>query len=363
MVNMVPCPRWAGLRVSSAGSKYFTVATMGTFDFDRLATDAAERPHRPMAREMAQFVTLSLKGKGTRTEDEWRDLVRQNWSMKCEFHSDVRRELVMWFWFMGDLRFETADLSGQRWTWLPGPGGDKWRSGALVLLLVESGTIEFEQSGAKVALTEGSLLLFDASIAYIQTALGEARVLALRLSKASLERRGLVLRDSGMFVPDLASPDVAVLKSLIAGAAAHGEKCTTYNKGLIVKHLVDLMEIITNDLRGPRRLRGSDAKLREIKRYIELNVGDEGMNVERVATAMGVSRRYLAKLFQRDGSSMMRYLMQQRLEQAKRLLISDSDGLRVREVARKCGFVSAAHFSNAFKKQYGVRPTALQPIR
>jgi AraC-like DNA-binding protein len=363
MANMSPCPRWAGLSIDPWDLYTLSSQKMGSFDFDGLTVGAAERRRLPMVREMAQFVTLSLKDKATRTEDEWRDLVKQNWNMKCEFHSDMRREPVMWFWFMGDLRFETADLSGQRWTWLPGPGVDNWRSGALVLLLVESGTIEFERSGAKVALTEGSLLLFDASIEYIQTALGEARVLALRLSKASLERRGLVLGDKGMFMPDFASPDVAVLKSLIVGAAAHGEQCTTYNKGLIVKHLVDLMEIVTNDLRAPRRLRGSDAKLREIKRYIELNVGDEDMNVERVAEAMGVSRRYLAKLFQRDGSSVMRYLMQQLLEQAKRLLISDGDGLRVREVARKCGFVSASHFSNAFKKQYGVSPTALQLIR
>jgi len=79
-----------------------------------------------------------------------------------------------------------------------------------------------------------------------------------------------------------------------------------------------------------------------------------------VANSMGISRRYLTRLFERDGSSVMRYVLQQRLERAKRILTNGGAVLRISDVAWQCGFVSAAHFSRAFKKQYGRSPTDFQ---
>jgi AraC-like DNA-binding protein len=316
-----------------------------------------------MSHGMMRFATQSLEGQVTRTEDEWRDLVRTNWSMDCEFDAGMRPELRAVSWFMEDLRFETMDFSGQRWTWIPGHGEDNWRADALVVLLVESGTIEMEQDGALSNLMEGSLLLFDASIEYAQTSHRDARGLALRMPRAALERRGAVLHSREMFMPDVTSPDVALLRSFIAASAAYGEHCTPHGKKLMAEHLTDLMEIVTDDLSAPRRMRSSDAMLREIKRYIKRHVGDENMSVETVASAMGVSRRYLTKLFERDGLSVMRYLLHQRLARAKKILSTSDEGLRISEVAWQCGFVSAAHFSNSFKKQYGITPGELQRSR
>src|ERR1700753_517501 len=108
-----------------------------------------------MILRMMRFTTQSLKDQVARTEDEWRDLVRSNWSMECEFDAGIRRDLRSASWFMEDLRFEIADLSGQRWTWIPGRGENNWRSGSLVILLLESGAIDMEQDGARVRLGEG----------------------------------------------------------------------------------------------------------------------------------------------------------------------------------------------------------------
>ncbi|WP_459714803.1 helix-turn-helix domain-containing protein [Paraburkholderia sp. 2C] len=309
---------------------------------------------------MNRFVTQSLEDQVARTEHEWRDLVRTNWSMECEFDAGIQRDLRTASWIMEDLRFETADLSGQRWTWIPGRGHNNWRSDALVILLVESGAIDMEQDGIRLSLTEGALLLFDASIEYTQTSHRDSRALALRMPRAALEKRGAVLHSREMFMPDVTSPDVAVLRSFIASTAAYGQHCSPHGKTLTAEHLTDLMEIVADDLNAPRPMRSSDAMLREIKRYIKRHVGDESMSVETVASAMGVSRRYLTRLFERDGSSMTRYLLHQRLARAKKILATGGETLRVSEVAWQCGFVSAAHFSNSFKKLYGVSPGELQ---
>ncbi|MDQ7981268.1 AraC family transcriptional regulator [Paraburkholderia sp. SARCC-3016] len=308
---------------------------------------------------MMGFAAQSLDGQIARSEDEWRDLVRTNWSMECKFASEIQRDLRIASWFMEDLRFEIADLSGQQWTWIPGRGENNWRSHALVMLLVESGAIDMEQDGVRLSVAEGALLLFDASIEYTQTSHGDARGLALRLPRTALEKRGAALHSRKMFMPDVTSPDVAVLRSFIASTAAYGQHCTPHGKKLTAEHLIDLMEIVADDSSAPGRTRSSDAMLREVKRYIKRHVGDESMTVEAVANAMGVSRGYLTKLFERDGTSMTRYLLHQRLARAKRILATGGEALRISEVAWQCGFVSAAHFSNAFKKLYGVTPGEL----
>jgi AraC-like DNA-binding protein len=277
---------------------------------------------------MMHFVKQATQDKSAKTKGEWCDLVRKNWSMECDFQTGVSRELLTASWYMGDLRFEATELSGQQWTWTPGPGLDDWRKNTLLLFLIESGTIEIEQDGDQVELGEGSLLLFDGSIKYTQT-----------------------------------SPDVALLKSLIAGAAAYGEQCSSYGARLVAEHLTDLMEIVTDDLTAPKRVTSSDALLKQAKRFIERNVANEQIDIDFVAAAMGVSRRYLTKLFERDGSSVMRYLLQQRLARANKLLTNNDDRVRISDIAWQCGFVSAAHFSRVFKKHYGTSPTTIQRVR
>jgi AraC-like DNA-binding protein len=309
---------------------------------------------------MMHFTTEALRNKHIQTEEEWRDFVSRDWSMECAFDCGVGHQLLATSWFMGDLRFEVADLSGQQWTWKPGPGVDNWRRNTLVIFLIESGVIELEQDGAAATLTAGSLLLFDPSISYTQTSGRNSRGMTLRVSKASLEKRGKVLSSHQMFVPNPASPDVTLLKSLLAGATAYGEQCSSYGRTLVAEHLTDLMEIISDDLTAPKRVLSSDVMLRKVKRFIERNVGNENLDPDTVANSLGISRRYLTRLFERDGSSVMRYVLQQRLERAKRILTSGGAALRISDVAWQCGFVSAAHFSRAFKKQYGRSPTDLQ---
>ncbi|MFC0396818.1 AraC-like protein [Paraburkholderia rhizosphaerae] len=307
------------------------------------------------------FATHALSNTSAKTEEEWRALVRNNWSMECDFASGGERALLTTSWFMGDLRFEAADLSRQQWIWSPGPGCDNWRKNAVVIYLIESGIVEIEQDGSKVQLTESSLLvLLDARIPYMQTSTGNSRGMILRVPKSSLEERAKTVSGHEMFMLDSTSPDVALLRSLLGAAAAYGERCSEYGSRLVADHLIDLMEIITDDRTDRRRKQSSDVMLKKVKQFIERNVGNEDLGPEMIANATGISKRYLTRLFERDGSSVMRYLLQQRLERAKKILSSGGERVRICDVAWQCGFVSAAHFSRAFKNQYGNSPTVFQ---
>lgn len=77
-----------------------------------------------------------------------------------------------------------------------------------------------------------------------------------------------------------------------------------------------------------------------------------------ISAAVGVSSRYLAKLFAQVGTTVMNQLMDIRLSRASvQLREAHLAGSSIAEVARNNGFASPAHFSRAFKNQFGTSPS------
>jgi AraC-like DNA-binding protein len=305
---------------------------------------------------MKHFVTHALQDKASKTEEEWRHLVRLNWSMECVFESNAVRQQRVASWLMGDLRFEALDLSAQKWIWKPGPGLHSWRTSSLVIFFNESGAVKIEQDSQTMTLTEGSLIVFDGSIKYTQTFDTNSRSVAIRVPKALLEASGGLLSNRGMFMLEPSVPDVALLMSQLMGATAFGERCSLYGRGLVADYVTDLMQLISDDLAASTHSNGSSLVLRRVKLFLERNVGNEKIDMDAIASAIGLSKRQLFRIFEREGFSATRYLLLQRLVQARKMLASGGNNLRINDVAWRCGFISAAHFSRVFKKVYGESP-------
>jgi transcriptional regulator GlxA family with amidase domain len=94
------------------------------------------------------------------------------------------------------------------------------------------------------------------------------------------------------------------------------------------------------------------AALGQMEGAIENPVGREEL-----ARTAGVSVRQLERLFRSKlGFSIKEHYLRLRLDRARALLGETS--LSVTEVSLACGFVSASHFAEAFRKRYGTSPTA-----
>lgn len=79
-------------------------------------------------------------------------------------------------------------------------------------------------------------------------------------------------------------------------------------------------------------------------------------DVATVARQLGVSREYLSRRFSQElGCSPAMWQREQRLHHARMLLKS---GCAVADVAQRCGFSTASHFIQTFKRQYGATPAA-----
>jgi AraC family transcriptional regulator len=86
--------------------------------------------------------------------------------------------------------------------------------------------------------------------------------------------------------------------------------------------------------------------------HLDLRLGD-------LAKIADMSQFHFARLFRLSmGVTPHRYLMDQRLQQAKALLRLDSRTMA--EVAAEIGFANGGHFARAFKRHLGVSPTEWQ---
>jgi transcriptional regulator GlxA family with amidase domain len=83
---------------------------------------------------------------------------------------------------------------------------------------------------------------------------------------------------------------------------------------------------------------------------------EEPVRREELAELAGVSVRQLERLFRSKlGCTIKEHYLRLRLDRARALLTETS--LPVSEVAVACGFVSASHFADAFRRRYATSPT------
>lgn len=88
--------------------------------------------------------------------------------------------------------------------------------------------------------------------------------------------------------------------------------------------------------------------------YIEQNLFDPHLSAETAAAAVGLSTRHLSRVFATAGTGFPGYVLGRRLAHARKLLEKpEAVTLTVAEVAHRCGFASATHFSSAFKARFG----------
>lgn len=83
----------------------------------------------------------------------------------------------------------------------------------------------------------------------------------------------------------------------------------------------------------------------------------EDISVDDLADIVGVSAGRLSVLFkQAFGTTPAQTVRRYKLTQAKRL-INTRENIKIKELAKMCGFTSTSYFVTAFKKEFGMSPT------
>jgi acetamidase/formamidase/AraC-like DNA-binding protein len=100
------------------------------------------------------------------------------------------------------------------------------------------------------------------------------------------------------------------------------------------------------------------SSFQRIIQAIEAGLGDAEFSLEALAEGEGLSPRAIQKLFRTEQLTFSQYLRRRRLERAALDLLDPLQAdTMVAEIGFRVGFTDPAHFSRAFREQYGTTPS------
>jgi AraC-like DNA-binding protein len=127
-------------------------------------------------------------------------------------------------------------------------------------------------------------------------------------------------------------------------------------------HVQDLVALAIGASRDGRELakgRGlRAARLRAIQADILSNLGSGEVRASSLAARHGVTRRYVHKLFESEGTTLSRFVLAQRLTRIHRMLADPRyDGSTIGALAYQAGFGDLSTFNREFRRRFGSTPS------
>ncbi|WP_197288300.1 helix-turn-helix domain-containing protein [Nocardia sp. NRRL S-836] len=152
----------------------------------------------------------------------------------------------------------------------------------------------------------------------------------------------------------------AGVRDVFSGAVGHVIAARAVLDPLgVAHHLVGLAELVLRSALREELQRADIATghRRAALEHIRAHLGDPSLTPGQVAKALNISLRRLYQVFEGEPNVAERIKVL-RIERAKALLADPAKaGRGVGEISRDCGFVSATHFSRAFRALVGQPPT------
>ncbi|MBD0418192.1 helix-turn-helix domain-containing protein [Streptomyces sp. TRM S81-3] len=231
----------------------------------------------------------------------------------------------------------------------------------VVLKLLDAGVAQVEQDGRKGKIQPGDIFVYDTTRPVRLDLPRSFRIKSLVLPRGTLGLRDTQVNQitASPFRPDsslgwLLSPFITRLVDDAAAFPPHTHE-------LMALNAVDLLGTLADEWvsrTGAQVQEKPQSLLLRVQSFIDEELADPALSPAHIARVHHISLRYLHKLFQAEGISVSRWILQRRLEACRRdLLHHQMKGLTIAAVAHQRGFASAAHFSRSFRAAYGVSPS------
>jgi len=216
------------------------------------------------------------------------------------------------------------------------------------------------QNDREAVLRPGDFAIYDTTNPYDMALEGPFEMDVLRIERSTFSR----------FVGDISDSTA----TLVSGANGIGRICSRMITA-IAHELNAIDDLSLRQLNqsllgmvsaGLQEASGKAARCRTYQQHalieraaqiVDQELANEALNCELVADRLGISYRYLLKVFAQNNRSLHDFIWDQRLKEARRRLTSEYlVGKTISTIAYDCGFKDATHFSRAFRKRFGQSP-------
>jgi AraC-like DNA-binding protein len=273
---------------------------------------------------------------------------------------------------LGDRRGPAVSSAGSAWRGLPfethrmrpSPVRQAFETGPLagdrgVLVILDGEIAITGRDGQRVARNVGSagamMILSGDALQHVEKLEGTALAAAINISPAWLERMELTERWSRMpFVHDDTVHGFArTIQGEIAGGAASGAVFADSISLALMSHITK-----RHGFGSGARLEGrgqlSSVQRERLRELVQENLASD-LSLTSLSAEVGVGPRHFLTLFKRAfGTSPHRYVIEQRIAAAERLIRAGERDFAA--IALACGFSSQSHLTTAFRASRGTTP-------
>lgn len=226
--------------------------------------------------------------------------------------------------------------------------------GQLLVSVQLDGTCIVRQAGREALLHPSDMAIYDTSAPYeLEFPEGVHAQCVLQVPRDVLGIRDV--RDRTAVLVSGAEGVGSAVSALMAALPLALTKTDDARGAALVEHGLQLLRLTIGP--EPEAAPPPQALFLAAMDCIRRRADDPALAPAEVAATVHVSLRHLHRVFAASGTSVSRELWDMRVARAARdLRDSQCRGATVAEVARRHGFVSAAHFSRAFTARMGATP-------
>lgn len=230
---------------------------------------------------------------------------------------------------------------------------------AIWLAVLVEGAARIESEGLAEAMSAGDIAYGPTGRMASLVLETDCRLMFVRAPRVALDHRLIAVR--GLKVGRLAAENglTGVFSGLLTATAHSLPDLTVDQLRPVELALTEFLAAVLAEKIQGAALGGAaiSPHLHRICQSIETLLPDPDLSLRRLAERNGVSPRYIQKLFAAADDTFGHYLRVRRLERCRLDLSSPLCARQsISEICFRWGFNDSAHFSRAFRNQYGLSP-------
>ncbi|WP_442575353.1 helix-turn-helix transcriptional regulator [Microbacterium sp. F51-2R] len=238
---------------------------------------------------------------------------------------------------------------------LPDCGG----AADVVFVFADAGEVELVSPTGQTRLRERELFVTPAGRWSSLLVRAGGRIVVGQMTRACAGDELVRMAGADSLVPTAAGAMSGLVAHVLRGLVMEGPATAISERA--ASHISGLLTLTIAEHHVHSGGRAGVTLFDEACAYIELNLSDSGLGQDRVAAALNVSTRTLARAFRQQGSTVSTWIRESRLERCRAELTDD----RMRDVAvsrigARWGLPDPSHFSHMFKARFGISPRALR---
>lgn len=227
-----------------------------------------------------------------------------------------------------------------------------------ILVTPVSTSLVYRQFGRQAEVVQGGNVLLDARSPYEFERRATGSILCHHIP-------GFLLRAVTAHPEDLCAVAIApeglgaVIQNLVGSIWRHIDEIDDTARNLLMSNVAALLPAACRARPARRPSPAREPHLLRATRYVEARLDDPALSVAAVADGIGLSPSHLHALARRNGITIGQMIQTMRLERcAREFREARPAEPRITDVAYRWGFADSAHFSRAFRRHFGMSPSA-----